>query len=312
MCLRNALFLLVKDMKRKLGIALIILMILVSLITYDALISTRHKLGDGKDKTLFELSFNDLDFENEITTLSDTYSSPASHTYQTANSVNTIRGWGLVRVKDNKTPKADPGAPELLKKYNSIYVADTDSPVIYLTFDEGYEAGFTPDILDCLKEHNVNAIFFITGPYLNQHEDLVRRMVEEGHAVGNHTVGHYSLPTLSDEKMQKEVTELDSVFYEKFKKHMVFLRPPKGEYSEHSLKVTSQMGYINVFWSLAYNDWDRNNQKGWENAYNKVMPNLHNGAIILLHAVSSDNAQALDRIITDTRKKGYEFGNVFD
>ena len=112
---------------------------------------TRHKLGDGKDKTLFEFSFNDLDFENEITTLSDTYSSPASHTYQTANSVNTIRGWGLVRVKDNKTPKADPGAPELLKKYNSIYVADTDSPVIYLTFDEGYEAGFTPDILDCLK-----------------------------------------------------------------------------------------------------------------------------------------------------------------
>lgn len=299
-------------MEKKLSIVLFVFVVLISLVTYNLLTTSKESLEDERVRTLFELSFKDLDFTNEITTLSETYSSPALHTYQTANSTNSVRGWGLVRAKDNKTPKADPGAPELLKKYKSIYIANTDIPVVYLTFDEGYEAGYTGDILDCLKEHNVNAIFFITGPYLNQHEDLVRRMVEEGHAVGNHTVGHFSLPTLDDEKMQREVTELDSVFYEKFKKHMVFLRPPKGEYSEHSLKVTAQMGYINVFWSLAYNDWDRNNQKGWENAYNKVMPNLHNGAIMLLHAVSSDNAQALDSIIVDTRKKGYEFGDVFD
>jgi peptidoglycan-N-acetylmuramic acid deacetylase len=163
-----------------------------------------------------------------------------------------------------------------------------------------------------LSGKKVNAVFFITGPYLNHHEDLVRRMVEEGHAVGNHTVGHLSLPTLTDEKVEKEVADLDLLFYEKFKKHMVFLRPPKGEYSEHSLELTSKMGYINMFWSFAYDDWYTNRQKGWEHAYNMVMPNLHNGAILLLHAVSADNANALERIIDDARKMGYEFGNVFD
>lgn len=298
-------------MKRKtVLIHSLILSTITAMIFYNIWIDSVRKT---EDKTMFELSFGDMDFSEEITALSETYA-PASYTYQAANDadINRVRGWGIVRAKDNKTPQADPGAPELLKKYNGIYIADTNKPVIYLTFDEGYEAGYTANILDTLKKHNVNAIFFITGPYLNQHEDLVRRMVEEGHAVGNHTVGHYSLPTLDDEKMKKEVSELDRVFYEKFKKHMVFLRPPKGEYSERSLKITSEMGYINVFWSFAYKDWDRNSQKGWEHAYNNVMPNLHNGAILLLHAVSSDNAQALDRIITDTRKKGYEFGDVFD
>jgi len=297
-------------MKRKVVAIPFILSVIAAVILYHVgSVSVR----ESGNKTLFELSFSDLDFENEIASLSET-SSPAAYIHTSANSSdpNRIRGWGIVRAKDNKTPQADPGAPELLKKYNGIYIADTDKPVIYLTFDEGYEAGYTAGILDCLKKHNVNAIFFITGPYLNRHEDLVRRMVEEGHAVGNHTVGHFSLPTLSDEKMKEEVSELDRVFYEKFKKHMVFLRPPRGEYSERSLKITSEMGYINVFWSFAYKDWDRNSQKGWEHAYNNVMPNLHNGAILLLHAVSSDNAQALDRIIGDARKKGYEFGDVFD
>ena len=166
--------------------------------------------------------------------------------------------------------------------------------------------------MDVLLEQKVKALFFITGPYLNQQESLVRRMVEEGHEVGNHTVGHFSLPTLNDEKMRKEIADLDSLFYEKFNKHMIFLRPPKGEYSEQSLKVSSEMGYINVFWSFAYDDWYRDKQRGWDYAYNKVMSNLHNGEIMLLHAVSSDNAQALERIIMDTRKKGYEFGDVLD
>lgn len=296
-------------MKRKIVIITFVFLILAA-IAYKVWTASIPKV---ENKTLFELSFNDLDFTNEIAAFGES-DSPASYTYQTVSTgdTNRVRGWGIVRAKDNKTPQADPGAPELLKKYNGIYIADTSKPVIYLTFDEGYEAGYTTGILDCLKKHNVNAIFFITGPYLNQHEDLVRRMVEEGHAVGNHTVGHFSLPTLDDQKMQKEVAELDKVFYEKFKNHMVFLRPPRGEYSERSLKITSEMGYINVFWSFAYKDWDRNGQKGWEYAYNNVMPNLHNGAILLLHAVSSDNAQALDRIITDARKKGYEFGDVFD
>jgi len=292
-------------------VILIIPLLLVIIIPVIAYVFRTASEGNAGNKTLFELSFDDLDFNNEITSLIE-QDVPASGIYAGNDGTDRIRGWGIVRAKDNKTPQADPGAPELLKKYNGIYIGDTSKPIIYLTFDEGYEAGYTAGILDCLKKHNVNAIFFITGPYLNKHEDLVRRMVEEGHAVGNHTVSHPSLPTLSDEKIKEEVAGLDRVFYEKFKKHMVFLRPPRGEYSERSLKITSEMGYINVFWSFAYKDWDRNSQKGWEYAYNNVMSNLHNGAILLLHAVSSDNAQALDRIITDARKKGYEFGNVFE
>jgi peptidoglycan-N-acetylmuramic acid deacetylase len=276
------------------------------------IVAEQMKVGKEEALTLFQLSFSDIDFTEEITGSFDASAREAAYTVETAGSANRIRSWGIVRVKDNKTPQADPGTPELLQKYQGLYIADTEQPVIYLTFDEGYENGYTDDILDVLQRQKVNAIFFITGPYLNQHENLVRRMVEEGHAVGNHTVSHPSLPTLDDEKLRKEVADLDSLFFEKFNKHMVFLRPPKGEYSERSLSVTSEMGYINVFWSFAYDDWNRNNQKGWENAYNKVMPNLHNGAILLLHAVSSDNAQALERIIIDTKKKGYVFGDVFD
>lgn len=275
-----------------------------------------ERIGDDRTEaaTLFQLSFRDMDFETEITGGFDESTYEAGYVIEAANEEERmrIRSWGIAREKDHKTPRADPGAPELLRKYRGIYLAQTDKPVVYLTLDEGYENGYTGDILDILARQRVNAIFFITGPYLNQQEALVRRMVEEGHAVGNHTVGHFSLPTLDDERMRREVADLDSLFYEKFNRHMVFLRPPKGEYSEHSLAVTSEMGYINVFWSFAYDDWNRNNQKGWENAYNKVMPNLHNGAIMLLHAVSRDNAQALERIIEDTRKKGYEFGDVFN
>ncbi len=296
------------DRKRTIIVSGILIAVLCSVIVAT---KTAHP-EKSKYRTLFQLSFNDMDFSKEITGGYEENYSPVGYTYEASGegNPNRLRSWGIVRGKDNKTPRADPGTPEILKKYKAIYIADTEAPIIYLTFDEGYENGYTADILDVLSRQKANAIFFITGPYLNQHENLVRRMVEEGHIVGNHTVGHYSLPTLTDEKIEREVTELDSLFYEKFKKHMVFLRPPKGEYSEHSLEVTSNLGYINVFWSFAYADWDRNNQKGWENAYNKVMPNLHNGAILLLHAVSSDNAGALERIIADARKKGYEFGNV--
>jgi peptidoglycan-N-acetylmuramic acid deacetylase len=297
-------------MNRKQTVILSVVLIIL-LCTFILIRNNVNKKDDLR--TLFQLSFNDLDFSVEITGGYEDGYYPASYTYGSEEqNPKRLRSWGIVRVKNHKTPQADPGAPELLKKYNSIYLADTEKPVIYLTFDEGYENGYTDDILDVLSKTKVNAVFFITGPYLNHHEDLVRRMVEEGHAVGNHTVRHLSLPTLTDEQLVKEVADLDRLFYEKFKKHMVFLRPPKGEYSEHTLELTSKMGYINMFWSFAYKDWDRNSQKGWEHAYNMVMPNLHNGAILLLHAVSADNANALERIINDARKMGYEFGNVFD
>lgn len=223
-----------------------------------------------------------------------------------------LRSWGILRGKNGGLPQADPGAPELISKYNSIYIGDTNKRKIYLTFDEGYENGYTSKILDVLYEKKVNAIFFITGPYLDKEGELVQRMIDEGHAVGNHSVSHKSLPLLDDKELEEEVVGLDRKFYQKFGKNMVYLRPPKGEYSERTLEITSRLGYVNVFWSFAYDDWNVNRQRGWDYAFNKVKDNLHNGAILLLHAVSKDNAEALSYIIDYAREAGYEFGNVFE
>jgi len=219
----------------------------------------------------------------------------------------TLR-WGIARKPNNQTPAADPGAPELLSKYGAKYLGDTSQKVIYLTFDEGYENGYTSKILDSLKANNVKAIFFITGPYLKEHEELVTRMVEEGHEVGNHTIHHPSLPSKNDTDIKKEIEELSNNFKEKYGKEMKFLRPPMGEYSERTLYITRNMGYCNLFWSFAYDDWHRDIYRGAQYAVNMVDANLHNGAVLLLHAVSKDNAEALDTLIKNCRAKGYEFG----
>jgi peptidoglycan-N-acetylmuramic acid deacetylase len=257
------------------------------------------------------------EFGNELTgVLSDgegSRSGGISFTSSEEKGYDDLRSWGIARGKaPGETPRADPGAAELLAQYNGIWLGDTTEKTIYLTFDEGYENGYTPKILDVLAENQVNAIFFITGSYLSREEALVRRMVDEGHAVGNHTVNHKSLPMIGEEEIEAETTGLDRRFYERFGKNMVFLRPPKGEYSEHSLKATSDLGYVNVFWSFAYDDWHTSRQRGWEYAYDKIVNNLHNGAILLLHAVSSDNANALDSVIKEARSRGYEFGDVFE
>lgn len=225
---------------------------------------------------------------------------------------NKVLRWGIARKKNNQTPAADPGAPELLKKFGGAYIGDTSKKVIYLTFDEGYENGYTGKILDALRDNNAKAVFFITGPYLRDHEDLVKRMVDEGHIVGNHTVHHPSLPDKDDRELETELAELNRVFYEKFGQNMKYLRPPKGEYSERTLALTQKLGYTNLFWSFAYDDWYRDKVRGADYAYDIVMRNLHNGAVLLLHAVSKDNADALDRIIKGAREKGYEIGNVED
>jgi len=219
----------------------------------------------------------------------------------------TLR-WGIARKPNNQTPAADPGTPDLLAKYGAKYIGDTSRKVLYMTFDEGYENGYTPRILDSLKENNVKAIFFITGPYLKEHEDLVTRMVEEGHEVGNHTIHHPSLPSKNDTELKKEITQLNDSFKAKYGKDMLFLRPPMGEYSERTLYLTRNMGYCNLFWSFAYDDWHRDVYRGAQYAQNMVDKNLHNGAVLLLHAVSKDNAEALNAVIKASRAKGYEFG----
>ena len=260
---------------------------------------------------VYSTSSSNVDYSIELTgRLIEEMSSGYDVAQQSVFTYDQKRCWGILRQPNNQTPRADPGANEVLTKYGGKYVGDTEQKIIYLTFDEGYENGYTPQILDTLRDNNVKAAFFITGPYLKEHQDLVRRMVEEGHTVGNHTIHHPSLPEKSDAEIEEEILGLERAFTEKFGAKMKFLRPPKGEYSERSLSVTSKLGYCNLFWSFAYDDWHRDKIRGPEYAFNMVMKNLHNGEIMLLHAVSKDNADALNMIIKGVRANGYEFGNV--
>jgi len=220
-----------------------------------------------------------------------------------------IEGWGF-RPMQNARPEFTKEQIAAMDTYDCIYMGKEDEG-IYLTFDEGYETGYTASILDTLKEKGVTAAFFITGDYLKRNEDLVRRMVEEGHIVGNHTENHPSLPTVKeDSKVQEELTVLGDTFADTFGVPMRYARPPKGEYDERTLRITKETGYTNVFWSFAYEDWLQDTVKGKEYAYNKVMAGLHGGAVILLHAVSPDNAQALGDIIDGARAQGYVFRSL--
>ncbi len=224
---------------------------------------------------------------------------------------NTKIGWGLKKV-ENSAPEVPQSWQNLLKKYNGYYLGNTTKKVMYLTFDEGYENGYTSKILDVLKKTNTPAAFFVTGPYIKNEGELVKRMVDEGHIVGNHTVNHPSMPDIDDGKIKSEINELDKMYYDLTGGHMSFLRPPKGEFSERTLALTNDMGYKNIFWSVAYADWDVNSQRGAEYAVSKVCSQFHNGAIILLHAVSKDNADALEQIINTAKEQGYTFLSLED
>lgn len=222
---------------------------------------------------------------------------------------NSMMGWGL-KKNVNAPPEIPSSVIALLEKYNSYYIGKGEKE-LYLTFDEGYENGYTSVILDVLKEKEVPAAFFITGPYLKQEKELVKRMVNEGHIVGNHTVHHPCLPELSGiEKICAELNELDQSFYEEFGERMKFFRAPRGEFSERTLAITNDIGYTNVFWSFAYKDWEVKNQKGKDYAYNEIMKGVHDGCILLLHAVSQDNAAVLPRVIDDLKAKGYVFKSL--
>ena len=219
---------------------------------------------------------------------------------------NTKAGWWISLNKTHQPTTVTPEIKNLIDKHNGIYIGDTSKKVVYLTFDEGYENGYTPMILDTLKKNDVKALFFVTGPYVKDQGSLIKRMLDEGHQVGNHSVNHPSLPTVGYAGLEKELLGLEQQFTEKFGKGFKYMRPPMGEYSQRTLEAAKQMGYKTVFWSYAYKDYDVKDQKGADYAYKMVMDNLHNGAVYLLHAVSKDNAEALDRIIKDIKAQGYE------
>lgn len=222
---------------------------------------------------------------------------------------NKTIAWGLKKNK-NQAPDVPEEYKTVLKNYGAVYMSEKPK-TLYLTFDEGYENGHTAQILDTLKKTNTPAAFFITGDYIKKEPDLVSRMVSEGHIVGNHTQNHPSMPSVTNNDMlADELLMLDESFFNLCGMHMRYIRPPKGEFSQRTLAISRDMGYTTVLWSFAYADWERAVVRGPEYAYKCVMDYLHDGAIILLHAVSADNADALEQIITDARAKGFVFESL--
>lgn len=214
--------------------------------------------------------------------------------------------WGPGNIVEHKQPND----PLLLQKRFSNMDAQwllNDEKKICLTFDEGYENGYTPQILDTLKEKGVKAIFFVTYDFASQNPDLVKRMIDEGHIVGNHSYRHYTMDEVSDDVAKEEVSYLHKYVKDKFGYTMSYFRFPKGEFSERSLQIVKDLGYKSVFWSFAYADWDPDNQTEENQAFTHICESTHPGAIFLLHAVSKTNADILGKVIDDVKKQGYTF-----
>ena len=219
--------------------------------------------------------------------------------------------WGLSLQEEGKPPVANTTAEEL-KQFDAYYMQNTEEKNIYLTFDCGYENGNTAPILDALKKHNAPATFFIVGNFLSTSPDLVRRMTEEGHTVGNHTFHHPDMSKISSiDAFSKELKDLEDLYKETTGKEMVkYYRPPQGKYSESNLKMAQDLGYQTFFWSLAYVDWYQDKQPSSEEAFQKLLGRIHPGAIVLLHSTSSTNAAILDELLSKWEEMGYQFQSL--
>lgn len=218
--------------------------------------------------------------------------------------------WGIKRGENHKQPNLGEENKRIIDKYNGISMGNSEKKYIYLTFDCGYEAGYTEKILEVLKQNDVKATFFITGHYLNSSPELVKQMIDEGHIIGNHTADHICMPESSEEEIKEDVMELHTALYDKFGYEMKYLRPPKGEYSEKSVAYTNTLGYTTVMWSFAYDDWDENKQGREDYGKQKILDNVHNGEVMLLHSTSKDNSNILDYCIKKIKNMGYEFKSL--
>ena len=219
-------------------------------------------------------------------------------------------GWGIKRNDNHEQPDVGSLNKKILEENQGICLGNNEKKNIYLTFDEGYEAGYTPQILSTLKENNVTAAFFITAHYVNTQPELVKQMIDEGNIIGNHTVNHKSMPDLEDEKVKSEVMDLHTVIYEKFGYEMKYMRPPKGEFSERTLSITDSLGFKTVMWSFAYVDWNDDKQPSKEEAMKKIISNLHNGEIMLLHATSKTNSEIMGEMVDKIKEEGYEIKSL--
>lgn len=233
---------------------------------------------------------------------------PGSRQHEVSEDVfNKKEGWGFVKSRDGKTPEITAHQRALVKKYNALFVGDTAKKQVTLTFDMGYEKeGLTPKILEILKKQNVQASFFVTTHWIEKNPELARKLIADGHLLGNHTIRHKSLPTLSDDRVKEEILGWEEIARQVtgyIIKHK-YMRPPMGEYSERTLKVTRDLGYRTAFWSVAIRDWIP--MGGSEKAVQGITSQLHNGAVVLMHGNSEDIVGGLDRIISQIRTKGFK------
>ena len=219
--------------------------------------------------------------------------------------------WGLSFQQEGQAPVTNVTA-EFLSQYDGYYMGDSSEKNLYLTFDAGYENGYTAGILDVLKKHDVKAAFFLVGNYLKTSPELVKRMVSEGHTVGNHTYSHPDMSAISTEDaFREELSKLEEEYKSVTGKEMLkYNRPPQGKYSEANLKMAKDLGYRTIFWSLAYVDWYESDQPTKEEAFNKLIPRVHPGAIVLLHSTSKTNAEILDELLIKWENMGYKFKSI--
>lgn len=219
--------------------------------------------------------------------------------------------WGLSFRQEGAAPIGNAGADQL-REFDAAYIGDMSKKVLYLTFDAGYENGCTGKILDTLQKHGVKAAFFLVGNYIEKNADLVRRMADEGHIVANHTMHHCDMSRLTDKAaFCRELQDLEKLYKETTGQEMPkFYRPPQGIYSEENLKMAKELGYKTVFWSLAYVDWNNDAQPSREEAFAKLLPRTHQGAVVLLHSTSQTNAEILDELLTKWKDMGYSFASV--
>ncbi len=222
-------------------------------------------------------------------------------------------GWGFVKSKQGKPPEVTAHQRDLVKKYNALFVGDSSKKQVTLTFDLGYEKeGLTPKILETLKENNVKASFFVTTHWIEKEPELARQIISGGHVLGNHTVRHKSLPTLPDGEVKQEILGWEKIAREVagYKIKYKYMRPPMGEYSERTLKLTRDLGYRTAFWSVAIKDWLP--MGGPQEAIKGITAQLHNGAVILLHGNSEDVVGGLDRMIKEIRSRGYRIVPIYE
>ena len=222
-----------------------------------------------------------------------------------------ITDWGLSFQSEGASPVAN-ASQEYLRNFDALYVGDANQKEIYITFDAGFENGNTERILDALKKHGVKATFFLVGNYSETQPELVKRMAEEGHTIGNHTYSHPDMSKIGDiQSFQTELQKNEALYRDILGSEMPKLyRPPQGKFCEENLKMAQQLGYSTVFWSLAYVDWYTDDQPTPEQAFSKLLPRIHPGAVVLLHSTSSTNAEILDELLTKWEETGYSFGDL--